>query len=159
MGAEGEIARNSQAKGPEHDETLESRKAPKKQSPVGENLSGLGTEAYIFCAPLFCLPKPGAQAIQIASDECSGRDPHGRRRGNRKKLSGKRTGMGRNSGKPQGAEEAIPPWGRIFQVKDRGVLGEPPRAPFLRVGALKTGAHPPRTWRENHDYIRQIPGG
>ena len=34
MGAEGEIARNSQAKGPEWDETLESRKAPKKQSPA-----------------------------------------------------------------------------------------------------------------------------
>lgn len=35
-GAEGECADNSQAKGPEPDETLESRKAaPKKQSPRG----------------------------------------------------------------------------------------------------------------------------
>ena len=64
-GAEGEIARNSQAKGPDHDETLESRKAPKKQSRL---------------------------------------------------------------------------W-RIFQVKDRGVLGTSPRA-VLRVGAFETQGRP-----------------
>ena len=52
-GAEGEIARNSQAKGPEYDETLESRKAPKKQSRIEENLSGQGQRRAGIPARLF----------------------------------------------------------------------------------------------------------
>lgn len=39
--AEGAVAENSQAEGPDFDETLESKGAPKK-----ENLSGLKTEAH-----------------------------------------------------------------------------------------------------------------
>lgn len=42
--AEGEAATNSQAKGPDSDETLESLMTPKKQS-FKENLSGTITEA------------------------------------------------------------------------------------------------------------------